>query len=184
MLQITIAANCPKKTCPGDGFVGQDCKCWCDGTSNPGNNKLEECGSGFSEISGTPSQMVTPVLCWGWYNSPVSRGYPSPQSGYPHGRDMGPEIGVPSFPNEQTHIHKKYHLLHLSDAGGNERYGRCVRLSREAVNSSDISIILLIKQKLPFKVFLKGNTASALVISADNHLGIGYYPLINLSLKR
>merc|ERR1711860_320756 len=25
--------KCPKKTCPGDGFVGKDCKCWCKGPS-------------------------------------------------------------------------------------------------------------------------------------------------------
>lgn len=23
--------RCPKKKCPGDGFVGKDCKCWCKG---------------------------------------------------------------------------------------------------------------------------------------------------------
>jgi len=25
--------KCEKKTCPGDGFVGKDCKCWCRGPS-------------------------------------------------------------------------------------------------------------------------------------------------------
>jgi len=25
--------KCQKKTCPGDGFVGKDCKCWCRGPS-------------------------------------------------------------------------------------------------------------------------------------------------------
>ena len=24
-------AHCQQKTCPGEGFVGKDCKCWCPG---------------------------------------------------------------------------------------------------------------------------------------------------------
>lgn len=28
---LFISEKCPKKSCPGDGFVAKDCKCWCKG---------------------------------------------------------------------------------------------------------------------------------------------------------
>lgn len=28
-----FAEKCPQKSCPGSGFVGKDCKCWCKGPS-------------------------------------------------------------------------------------------------------------------------------------------------------
>lgn len=35
MLHVSSYSNfsekCPKKRCPGSGFVGKDCKCWCKG---------------------------------------------------------------------------------------------------------------------------------------------------------
>ena len=30
---IFLLEKCSKKRCPGDGFVGKDCKCWCKGPS-------------------------------------------------------------------------------------------------------------------------------------------------------
>ncbi|XP_074662890.1 uncharacterized protein LOC141915299 [Tubulanus polymorphus] len=30
-LMYDCAAHCPQKRCPGEGFVGKDCKCWCPG---------------------------------------------------------------------------------------------------------------------------------------------------------
>lgn len=29
---LCVSAHCPRITCPGDGFVGKDCKCWCEGS--------------------------------------------------------------------------------------------------------------------------------------------------------
>ena len=53
ILQLNFAARCPSKTCPGEGFVGKDCKCWCDGTAKPGLQRIVECDG--DETTGTPS---------------------------------------------------------------------------------------------------------------------------------
>ena len=29
---FVVLDGCPQMTCPEDGFVGQDCKCWCKGS--------------------------------------------------------------------------------------------------------------------------------------------------------
>ena len=63
MLQINVAANCPNKTCPGEGFVGKDCKCWCKGTTNPWVDPVIECDA--VAVTEPPSPVteypVTPV---------------------------------------------------------------------------------------------------------------------------
>ena len=55
-----IVAHCSSKTCPGEGFVGKDCKCWCKGTADPRNKPVVECDGG--EITGTrPPVTPSPV---------------------------------------------------------------------------------------------------------------------------
>ena len=55
-----IVAHCSSKTCPGEGFVGKDCKCWCKGTADPRNKPVVECDG--SEITGTrPPVTPSPV---------------------------------------------------------------------------------------------------------------------------
>ena len=48
---LCISAHCGSITCPGDGFLGKDCTCWC-----PGSPVLE-CGGG--EVTGSTVSPVT-----------------------------------------------------------------------------------------------------------------------------
>jgi len=45
--------SCPARSCPRDGFQGQDCKCYCDSGSR--SNPLMECGGNAVT---TPSPVV------------------------------------------------------------------------------------------------------------------------------
>ena len=97
VLKINIAAHCPHKTCPGEGFVGKDCKCYCDGTSQPGNQNIIECGgdtgggTGGGEYSGISSPGCTPALArctHFWLEGTPVLGWDSPWKGHVD-RDLG-----------------------------------------------------------------------------------------------
>ena len=32
LLLLLAVSGCAKKSCPGEGFLGKDCKCWCPGS--------------------------------------------------------------------------------------------------------------------------------------------------------
>ncbi|XP_064646414.1 zinc metalloproteinase nas-13-like [Lineus longissimus] len=50
-LMYDCASECPKKTCPGEGFVGKDCKCWCP--SDLELDVVEECGPDVPSVPST-----------------------------------------------------------------------------------------------------------------------------------
>ena len=43
-LLFIFVAPCPNVTCPGEGFQGKDCKCYCKG------NPIQECANDSQEV--------------------------------------------------------------------------------------------------------------------------------------
>ncbi len=60
-------AHCAQKTCPGEGFVGKDCKCWCSG--NPVRVCDGEGGGGGNGDGDNGGQQECKDLDWRCQNS-------------------------------------------------------------------------------------------------------------------
>ena len=46
-----FVAPCPNVTCPGEGFQGKDCKCYCKG------NPIQECANDSQEVDDSKCQV-------------------------------------------------------------------------------------------------------------------------------
>ncbi|XP_064646669.1 zinc metalloproteinase nas-13-like [Lineus longissimus] len=57
-LRYNCNSRCAAKRCPGEGFVGPDCKCWCPGTTT---DPIRQCSGTGEVVTTTPTRRTTPA---------------------------------------------------------------------------------------------------------------------------